>query len=64
MLGPLEEIENIEDEKAHRDIGKTAYRIWCGARSGGANRWDACSIVYAWFLAMFEQAIEPEEKED
>jgi len=52
----------IEDAHAQHDIGVTAFRIYGGARESGASRLDACSIVYAWFLAMLDQG--KNEKDD
>lgn len=49
MSDPLTDIENA---KAQRDIGVTAYRVFQGARQEGASRSEALLIVVGWFRAM------------
>jgi len=52
MTDPLSQIEN---ERAQRDIGVVAYRIYVGARDEGASVHCAFWILTAWFVAMFKQ---------
>lgn len=59
----MDPLADIEDAKAHHDIGVTAYRIYRGARFEGASRADACLVVFAWYRAMFSAAEQQEEDE-
>lgn len=52
MSNPLDQ---IEDANSQRDIGAVSYRIFQGARSEGAPRYESFLIVCAWFYAMFKQ---------
>lgn len=58
-----DEMTNIEQEKANHDMGRVAYQIWSGARSGGASRRSATLVTLAWFRAvMFELgSLEPDD---
>lgn len=48
MSDPLTDIEN---ERAQRDIGVTAHRIFAGARDDGASISTAFMVTAAWIYA-------------
>lgn len=60
----MDPLSQIEDEKAHNDIGVTSYRVYSGARSVGATRIEATMVVYAWCRAMFAAAAEDDTVEE
>lgn len=61
MSDPL---SNIEDEKAQKDIGVFAYRVFLGAKSDGASTFEAYLIVCAWFVGSFSPQPEDDDGND
>jgi hypothetical protein len=55
-------LKNLEDEKAQKDLGVAAYRIYLGAKEEGATRYEAFWIVVAWWVGMFK-GTQPSEDE-
>lgn len=55
-------IRAIEDAKMQEDIGVVAARIYHGARTEGATRAEAFTILLAWFKSVI--ALPDEDDED
>lgn len=58
MTDPLSDIEN---EKAQKDLGVTAYRMYKGAQEEGATWVEAFWIVAAYFCGMFKSVSKDED---
>lgn len=54
----------IEDERAQKDIGVFAYRVYVGAKEDGATEFEAYMIVCAWFVGSFHPKPDNEDEDD
>jgi hypothetical protein len=61
MAGPLDDIENA---KAQHDMGVMAFRIFEGARSEGATKFEAFMITVAWFRGLIGSNDDKHEDEE
>jgi hypothetical protein len=62
MTDPL---TDIEDRTGQIDLGRMAYRIFSGAQTEGATRFEAALVVYAWLRALLERpSNDPSESEN
>jgi hypothetical protein len=58
VTDPLTDLEDAQDQ---RDIGVFALRIYRGARTEGATRVEAFTVLVAWFRALLMHSAEAAE---